>query len=45
MGDAPTLRDDESLQTDSPDGLNLSNFSDHRFGHRAFLLPNLVRVN
>jgi hypothetical protein len=45
MGDAPTLRDDKSLQTDSPDGQNLFDFSDDRFGHRAFSLPNRVRVN
>jgi hypothetical protein len=38
MGDAPTLRDDKSLQTDSPVGQNLLNFSDDRFGHRAFSL-------
>jgi hypothetical protein len=45
MGGAPTLGDDKSLQTDSPDGQNLFDFSDHRFGHRAFSLPNRVRVN
>jgi hypothetical protein len=44
MGDAPTLRDDESLQTDSPVGQNLFNFSDDRFGHRAFSLPKRVRA-
>jgi hypothetical protein len=32
----PTLRDDKLLQTDSPDGQHLFNFSDGRFGHRAF---------
>jgi hypothetical protein len=45
MGDAPTLRDDKLRQTDSPDGQTLFDFSDDRFGHRAFSLPNRVRVN
>jgi hypothetical protein len=45
MGGAPTLRDDKSRQTDSPDGQNPFIFSDGRFGHRAFSLPDRVRVN
>jgi hypothetical protein len=44
MGDMPTLRDDISLRTDSPVGQNLFVFSDDRFGHRAFSLPNRVRA-
>jgi hypothetical protein len=31
--------------TDSPDGQNLFNFSDDRFGRWAFSLPNRVRAN
>jgi hypothetical protein len=38
-------RERAELQTDSPDGQNLFNFSDDRFGHRALSLPNRVRVN
>jgi hypothetical protein len=45
MGDAPTLRDDKSRQTDLPDGQNPFGFSDDRFGRPAFSLPNRVRVN
>src|SRR4029077_18043989 len=45
VGDAPTLRDDKLRQTDSPDGQNLFNFSDDRFGHQAFSLPNRARKN
>jgi hypothetical protein len=45
IGDAPTLRDDTSLRTDSPDGQNLFDFSGDRFGHWAFSLPNRMRVN
>jgi hypothetical protein len=44
MGDAPTAWDDKSMQADSPDGQNLLDFSDDRFGHRAFSLPKRVRA-
>ena len=44
IGDAPTLRDDTSLRTDSPDGQNLFDFSGDRFGRRAFSSPKRVRA-